>query len=107
MAISPTQALPPSSSERGVVFFRDAVISPEEQKTLVDKLGKAGGKPASSGLHVHPFTVEGSELGDEISVISNDFVFSEKYKRPEDTLRNRPVGHTLWVSRLGDRVGVN
>lgn len=29
-------------------------------------------QPESSGLHVHPLTEEGSELGDQISVISSD-----------------------------------
>jgi alpha-ketoglutarate-dependent taurine dioxygenase len=33
-------------------------------------------KPESSGLHVHPLTEAGSELGDQISVIS-----SEKQKK--------------------------
>lgn len=33
-------------------------------------------QPESSGLHVHPLTEEGSELGDQISVIS-----SEKQKK--------------------------
>ena len=28
-------------------------------------------KPESSGLHIHPLTEEGSELGDQISVISS------------------------------------
>lgn len=35
-----------------------------------------GAQPESSGLHVHPLTEEGSELGDQISVIS-----SEKQKK--------------------------
>jgi alpha-ketoglutarate-dependent taurine dioxygenase len=29
-------------------------------------------QPSSSGLHVHPLTEEGSELGDQISVISSE-----------------------------------
>lgn len=33
-------------------------------------------QPESSGLHIHPLTEEGSELGDQISVIS-----SEKQKK--------------------------
>jgi hypothetical protein len=90
------QALPFCSSERGVVFFRDAVISPEEQITLVDKLGKLGGKPADSGLHIHPLTLEGGKYGDEISVISNEFVFDSKFERPK---RLRVKGDTLWVCR--------
>ncbi|KAG7528254.1 hypothetical protein FFLO_06286 [Filobasidium floriforme] len=82
-------------SERGVVFFRDAVISPEEQISLVDKLGKLGGKPADSGLHIHPLTLEGGKYGDEISVISNEFVFDSKFERPK---RLRVKGDTLWHS---------
>lgn len=85
-------------SERGVVFFRDAVLSPEEQVILVDKLGKLGGKPSDSTLHIHPLTLEGSAYGDEISVISNEFVFDSKFSRPK---RVRVKGDTLWVS--GDR----
>lgn len=55
------------------------------------------GQPESSALHVHPLTEEGSELGDEISVIS-----SEKQKKGgglthqlSDTSRLASVGwHT-------------
>ena len=55
------------------------------------------GQPESSGLHVHPLTEEGSELGDQISVIS-----SEKQKKGgglthqlSDTSRLASVGlHT-------------
>lgn len=86
------------SSERGVVFFRDAVISPEEQKTLVDALGRHGGKPESSGLHIHPLSLAGGEFGDEISVISNQFVFDNKFKRNDFTILDRVGGKTLWVS---------
>jgi hypothetical protein len=82
-------------SERGVVFFRDAVLSPEEQVILVDKLGKLGGKPSDSTLHIHPLTLKGSAYGDEISVISNEFVFDSKFSRPK---RVRVKGDTLWVS---------
>lgn len=42
----------------------------------MDKLTVLAGCPQSSGLHVHPLTEEGSELGDQISVIS-----SEKQKK--------------------------
>ena len=51
-------------------------------------------QPDSSGLHVHPLTEEGSELGDQISVIS-----SEKQKKGgglthqlSDTSRYASVG---------------
>ncbi|KAK4687871.1 hypothetical protein P7C73_g2241, partial [Tremellales sp. Uapishka_1] len=87
-------------SERGVVFFRDAVLSPEDQKVLVHKLGLHGGKPESSTLHIHPLTLEGSELGDEISVISNDFVFDPKVKRDDHKNLNRIQGNKAWHSDI-------
>ncbi|WWC69056.1 uncharacterized protein I206_102992 [Kwoniella pini CBS 10737] len=87
-------------SERGVVFFRDAVISPEEQLKLVDALGKHGGKPSTSGLHVHPLTMGGSEFGDEVSVISNQFVFDNKYKRDDFTVLKRRFHADLWHSDI-------
>lgn len=96
---TPDRQLLTVSSERGVVFFRDSEITPEEQKTLVHKLGLAGGKPESSTLHIHPLTMGGSELGDEISVISNKFVFDDKFKRNDLTILDRPAHKTLWVSR--------
>jgi hypothetical protein len=85
-------------SERGVVFFRDADITPDQQKVLVQALGEAGGKPASSKLHVHPLTLPGQVDGDEISVISNKFVFGEKFKRDDGDIRNRRWGKDQWVS---------
>jgi len=89
-----------SRSERGVVFFRDSEITPEEQKTLVQSLGLLGGKPKSHGLHIHPLTMGGSELGDEISVISNKFVFDDKFKRDDLTILDRVAHKTLWVSEV-------
>jgi len=73
-------------SERGVVFFRNANISVEQQKELVQKLGEAGGKPATSGLHVHPLTLPGTRYGDEITNISNRFILSPQFK-VEDSAR--------------------
>ncbi|OCF32279.1 taurine dioxygenase [Kwoniella heveanensis CBS 569] len=87
-------------SERGVVFFRDAIISPEEQITLVDKLGKLGGKPSTSGLHVHPLTSSNSEFGDEISMISNQYVFDDKYKRNDRSVLQRRFHGDLWHSDI-------
>ncbi|WWC87432.1 uncharacterized protein L201_002321 [Kwoniella dendrophila CBS 6074] len=87
-------------SERGVVFFRDAVISPEEQIKLVDSLGKLNGKPSTSGLHVHPLTLGGSEFGDEVSVISNQFVFDNKYKRDDFSVLKRRFHADLWHSDI-------
>ena len=82
------------------MFFRDSEITPEEQKTLVQSLGLLGGKPKSHGLHIHPLTMGGSELGDEISVISNKFVFDDKFKRDDLTILDRVAHKTLWVSEV-------
>lgn len=40
----------------------------------------------------------GSELGDEISVISNKFVFDDKFARDDFTILDRIAGKLLWVS---------
>lgn len=58
-------------SQRGVVFLRDQDgVTTEEMKALTLALTRLAGSPPSSGLHVHPLTAEGSELGDQIGVIS-------------------------------------
>ncbi|WFD45258.1 hypothetical protein MPSI1_003940 [Malassezia psittaci] len=41
-------------SRRGVVFFKEQELSPDQQKYITDRLGHLTGKPASSGLHIHP-----------------------------------------------------
>lgn len=41
-------------SRRGVVFFKNQELTPEEQKYFTDRLGHVTGKPSSSGLHIHP-----------------------------------------------------
>jgi alpha-ketoglutarate-dependent taurine dioxygenase len=59
-------------SQRGVVFLRgQGDLTPNEMKEFMLRVTEQGGCPASSGLHVHPLTEEGSELGDQISVISS------------------------------------
>jgi hypothetical protein len=63
-------------SQRGVVFLKNQDVTPEEMKDFMLRLTEVAGCPASSGLHIHPLTEEGSELGDQISVIS-----SEKQKK--------------------------
>ncbi|KAK3313277.1 alpha-ketoglutarate-dependent taurine dioxygenase [Apodospora peruviana] len=63
-------------SQRGVVFLRDQDVTPNQMKDFMLRLTELAGCPESSGLHVHPLTEEGSELGDQISVIS-----SEKQKK--------------------------
>ncbi|KAK4676594.1 hypothetical protein QC764_401810 [Podospora pseudoanserina] len=63
-------------SSRGVVFLRNQDVTPNELKDFMLRLTTLAGCPSTSGLHVHPLTEEGSELGDQISVIS-----SEKQKK--------------------------
>ncbi|KAK1847294.1 tfdA family taurine dioxygenase [Colletotrichum chrysophilum] len=70
-------------SQRGVVFLRDQDVTPTQMKEFCLRLTELAGcktnsaeQPESSGLHIHPLTEEGSELGDQISVIS-----SEKQKK--------------------------
>ncbi|KAI9827280.1 MAG: hypothetical protein M1832_005418 [Thelocarpon impressellum] len=63
-------------SRRGVVFLRGQDVDPLQMRELCERISELAGCPESSGLHVHPLTEEGSELGDQISVIS-----SEKQKK--------------------------
>ncbi|KAF9890602.1 hypothetical protein FE257_005733 [Aspergillus nanangensis] len=62
-------------SQRGVVFFRKQDgLNDDLQKELVQRLGELSGKPATSGLHIHPIANSGREHSvkdDEISVISS------------------------------------
>ncbi|KAM0715130.1 hypothetical protein Q7P37_009595 [Cladosporium fusiforme] len=81
-------------SQRGVVFLRDQDVTPNQMRELMERITQQAGCPESSGLHVHPLTEEGSELGDQISVIS-----SEKQKKGgglthqlSDTSRYASVG---------------
>lgn len=85
-------------SERGVVFFRNAVISTKEQVELVQALGVQGGKPADSGLHVHPLTLPDQVEGDEIALISNRFVFGKAFQRKGFGILDRRLGKDEWVS---------
>lgn len=58
-------------SSRGVVFFRNQDVTPGQMKKFIERLSKLAGAPESSSLHVHPLTESGSELGDQVSVISS------------------------------------
>lgn len=85
-------------SERGVVFFRDAIISTKEQTELVHALGLLGGKPDTSGLHINPCTAPGQKEGDEVARISNHYIFGQKFKRQHAKILQRRVGKLNWVS---------
>ncbi|KAL6709354.1 hypothetical protein ACN47E_001761 [Coniothyrium glycines] len=58
-------------SQRGVVFLRDQDVTPTQMKELMLRITSLSGCPSTSTLHTHPLTEEGSELGDQISVISS------------------------------------
>ncbi|KAJ3074083.1 hypothetical protein HDU99_001795 [Rhizoclosmatium hyalinum] len=59
-------------AERNVVFLRNQDITFEEQKEFADRLGKAAGKPATSGLHSHPISDSADEFGDKNFKISSE-----------------------------------
>ncbi|KUJ09699.1 tfdA family taurine dioxygenase [Mollisia scopiformis] len=71
-------------SERGVGFLRDQDVTTQELISLGQKLSTLTGSPESSGLHIHPITEAGSELGDQISVISS--VKKQKGEAPVNPL---------------------
>ncbi|WFD21356.1 hypothetical protein MEQU1_000004 [Malassezia equina] len=56
-------------SRRGVLFFKNQDLSPEQQKFLTNRLGQVTGKPSTSGLHIHP--VYNSERDSNDSVIDD------------------------------------
>ncbi|KFX89630.1 hypothetical protein V495_01188 [Pseudogymnoascus sp. VKM F-4514 (FW-929)] len=67
-------------SERGVVFLRKQKdLTIPMQKEFIDLLGKLSGKPATSGIHIHPLLEGKRDVGindagdvdDHISVISS------------------------------------
>ncbi|KAL1836227.1 hypothetical protein VTJ49DRAFT_5408 [Mycothermus thermophilus] len=62
-------------SQRGVVFFRaQNDLTNDLQKKLILRLGELAGRPATSGLHIHPILNSERELGGddpEISTISS------------------------------------
>ncbi|ODQ54688.1 taurine catabolism dioxygenase [Saitoella complicata NRRL Y-17804] len=91
-------------SDRGVVFFRNQSLTTDEQKQLGLLLGELTGKPATSGLHIHPVINSGRDIGinedsgevtrkdDEISVISSDLnrkLYSDYGSQFADRLNNR------------------
>ncbi|KDN67078.1 putative TfdA family Taurine catabolism dioxygenase TauD [Colletotrichum sublineola] len=70
-------------SQRGVVFFRaQDNLTNDLQKQLILRLGELTGRPADSGLHIHPVLNSERELGGsdpEISTISS--LQNKKYYR--------------------------
>ncbi|KAJ3029289.1 UNVERIFIED_CONTAM: hypothetical protein HDU68_012606 [Siphonaria sp. JEL0065] len=58
-------------SERNVVFLRNQNLTFEDQNKLAELLGRAGGKPTTSGLHNHPESTA-EEFGEKKWVISSE-----------------------------------
>lgn len=91
-------------SERGVVFFRaQDNLTADLQKELITRLGQLTGRPAESGLHIHPLLNPGRELGGddpEISVISS--VAFKKYYKEEtvDGLSTKKQTNAQWHSDI-------
>ncbi|KAK7013728.1 taurine catabolism dioxygenase [Favolaschia claudopus] len=64
-------------SHRGVLFFHEQDISPEQQRELGKRLGELAGKPATSTLHIYPNdysdTIKNKDtLPQDISSISSE-----------------------------------
>lgn len=85
-----------------MVFFRaQDNLTNELQKALVQRLGQASGKPASSSLHIHPVLNSTSEFGvgdNEISHISS--VARRKMFRHEDQPNKRRYDAARWHSDI-------
>ncbi|KAJ3025116.1 UNVERIFIED_CONTAM: hypothetical protein HDU68_007456 [Siphonaria sp. JEL0065] len=84
------------TSERNVVFLRDQNVTFAEQLEFIDRLGRAGGKPATSGLHTHPITNLQDELGEKHGDIN-----SEKTRKYGDAYGGRSeLASTGWHSDI-------
>ncbi|KAI1200886.1 taurine catabolism dioxygenase [Nemania serpens] len=117
-------------AQRGVVFFRaQHNLTDDVQKHLIQRLGELTGKPAESGLHIHPILNDKSEFGvgdRHISTIdsvhrkklySNDPVANKRSQQWHSDIQFEQVppdfsslrltklpsngGDTLWVSGYG------
>ncbi|KAK4185758.1 putative taurine catabolism dioxygenase [Podospora australis] len=94
-------------SQRGVVFFRKQDgLTDDLQKELVDRLGKLAGKPATSGLHIHPISNAAREHGgkdNEISVISSEQakqLYSDRFAASWNGGKHRQSGKGGWHSDI-------
>ncbi|KAB8302846.1 hypothetical protein EYC80_006182 [Monilinia laxa] len=91
-------------SQRGVVFFRSQDdLTPDLQKELIQRIGLLSGKPATSGLHIHPVLNperEGYRVTDpEISTI--DSVLNKKiYNKTRFDRANGLQNSSKWHSDI-------
>lgn len=88
-------------SQRGVVFFRKQDnITNDLQKELVQRLGALSGKPATSGLHIHPVNNAGREHSvedNEISVISSEQakkIYADRFLRTSKRQSQKSQWHS-------------
>ncbi|EOO03811.1 putative alpha-ketoglutarate-dependent taurine dioxygenase protein [Phaeoacremonium minimum UCRPA7] len=91
-------------SQRGVVFFRaQDELDNELQKKLILRLGELTGRPATSGLHIHPILNSERDLGGsdpEISTISS-VQHKQIYKRQtDDQLSVKKSNSAQWHSDI-------
>ncbi|KAH6612960.1 hypothetical protein B0J18DRAFT_470303 [Chaetomium sp. MPI-SDFR-AT-0129] len=91
-------------AQRGVVFFRaQDGLTNDLQKKLILRLGELTGRPATSGLHIHPLLNSERENGgndNEISTISS--VQNKKFYRKTvaDTLSPKRQNTAQWHSDI-------
>lgn len=76
------------------MFFRKQDnLTNDLQKRLIQRLGELSGKPASSGLHIHPVLNSDGNVGEErdpdqqISTISSK-LFKKVYGLQQDSTRS-------------------
>lgn len=91
-------------SQRGVVFFRaQDNLTNDLQKKLILRLGELTGRPATSGLHIHPVLNSERELGGsdpEISTISSVQHTKFYAKQTEDGLSKKNQTSAQWHSDI-------
>ncbi|KII95708.1 hypothetical protein PLICRDRAFT_34650 [Plicaturopsis crispa FD-325 SS-3] len=96
-------------AERNVVFFRNQDLNIDDQKILGQKLGALSGKPAESGLHIHPITPPTSELGDQVLIVANEIVAKpvEEYIGDDVTkIHSNNIHSDVTYERYGTDYGV-
>ena len=86
------------------MFFRaQDELDNDLQKKLILRLGELTGRPATSGLHIHPILNSERELGGsdpEISTISS-VQFKQYYKRDaDDQLSPKKSNSSQWHSDI-------
>ncbi|KAK3688636.1 hypothetical protein B0T22DRAFT_527987 [Podospora appendiculata] len=82
-------------SQRGVVFFRaQDNLTNDLQKKLILRLGELTGRPATSGLHIHPVLNSNIELGgDDLEISTISSVQNKKYYQNFQAKANTTLSH--------------